>query len=252
MLSIFISYRREDAAGYAGRLCDLLGRQLTSGQVFLDEEDIVPGQDFVRAIDTRISGAGVVIAVIGPHWLEILRARGEGAEDFVRHEIEAALKAGRSLIPVLVGGAAMPQSHDLPESMSALARIEALQLHDDRFEEDVTALVRALRLLPGWADSIKGVWIAEMQKEGQPAYTIRLDLDTFGNKLIGSVTYPTGQAVIRNGVWADTKLSFSTTHVPQFASEPATIEFDGEIMNGTIQLVSVDDNGVGRGVARRP
>jgi hypothetical protein len=165
--------------------------------------------------------------------------------------VGAALKRGVSVIPVLVGGATMPQPGDLPEDVAELGRLEALQLHDDRFIDDVAVLVRNLRLLPGRTVDIKGVWIATMQQEGQPAYTVRLNLDTFANKIIGTVDYPTGQGVIRNGAVTDNKLAFSTTHIPQFSTEPATIEFDGEIAGEEMRLVSVDDNGVARGIARR-
>ena len=54
---VFISYRRDDAAGYAGRLEEALERRLGHGSVFRDVLDIEPGEDFVKAIRARLHGA---------------------------------------------------------------------------------------------------------------------------------------------------------------------------------------------------
>ena len=249
MPSVFISYRREDAAGYAGRLCDRLNQSLGGDQVFMDVEDIGAGQDFPRVIEDRIAGCRTVLAVIGPRWLETLRARAAG-QDFVREEIASALRRGVAVVPVLVGGAAMPPEASLPEEIATLSRREALQLHDDQFDSGVERLLQSLNALPGgvvW----DGEWVAEMGKPGQPVYRIRFSLQTFAGKLIGTAVYPTGQAVIRNGAFTLSTVSFSTSHIPQFASEPAIIQFEGEMADGELRLVSVDDNGVASGVARK-
>jgi hypothetical protein len=90
-----------------------------------------------------------------------------------------------------------------------------------------------------------------MKKPGRLAYQVRLRLLTIAGKLIGTVDYPTGHAVIRNGTYTSSTVSFSTVHVPQFASGPVTIQFDGQTVNGELQLASVDEDGVATGVAHK-
>jgi hypothetical protein len=105
----FISYRREDAAGFAGRLCDSLERLLPNEPVFRDVDGLSPGQDFVTAIDTRLRQCRVCLAVIGRDWLNARDADGrrrlDRPDDFVRLELMAALARKEVLIiPVLVEG----------------------------------------------------------------------------------------------------------------------------------------------------
>ena len=140
MPNIFISYRREDAGGHAGRLCDRLTARFGDEHVFMDLQDIAPGQNFATSIDERIATCDCVLAVIGPRWVEAIQKRGAGAEDFVQHEISAALRRGVTLIPVLVGGARMPAAEYLPPAMSALRYRNALEIRDERFDDDVALL----------------------------------------------------------------------------------------------------------------
>jgi hypothetical protein len=91
--NIFISYRHEDSAAYAGRLCDHLTAVFGESRVFMDIEDISPGQNFAQTIDKTIADCGAILVVIGPRWMEILRSRSSRHEqDFVRREIEEALE----------------------------------------------------------------------------------------------------------------------------------------------------------------
>ncbi len=118
MSEIFISYRRDDSAGYAGRLFDHLKAVFGPERIFLDVDDIQPGQVFADVIQKRIAGCAVAIVVIGKRWLETLRARAGEDTDYVSTEIVAALKSSAVVIPVLVGGASMPKAADLPGSLS--------------------------------------------------------------------------------------------------------------------------------------
>lgn len=280
--NIFISYRRPDSAPSAGRISDRLGAEFGSDHVFMDVEDIAPGQDFVDAIEQRIAACQVLVAVIGPLWLSLLRARGDGAPDFVEQEIATALRRGVRVIPVLVGGAVMPAESELPESLRGLARRQAVTIRDASFGEDAGVLVRGVRgdgntviwaviaagiliaLLGGglllWNSRSKavvrmdGAWMARMQRgvAGRP-YMVRLRFREAGGVLRGEVEYPTGGGVIEGGsVDAAGRLVFSTSHVPQFESSPVVIRFVGEIRGGEIALTSTGpDGGVATGVARK-
>jgi TIR domain len=130
---VFISYRRDDAAGYAGRLEEALERRLGHGSVFRDVLDIAPGEDFVHAIRTRLGGARTVLVLIGPRWAggDVPGTRRiDDAQDFVRLEVAVALDSGAQVVPVLLPGAEMPAEHSLPEVLKPLARRNALSLGD--------------------------------------------------------------------------------------------------------------------------
>ena len=144
----FLSYRREDAPAHAGRLADHLLTRFGAGSVFMDVDSIEAGADFVSEIGQAISKADAVLVVIGPAWLETSDASGarrlDDPGDFVRAEIGSAFTSGVRVMPVLVGGASMPSADRLPEQMAALARLNAIELLDRRWREDVEALVDVL------------------------------------------------------------------------------------------------------------
>jgi len=144
-MKVFISYRREDTAPYAGRLYDRLRECFGPGNVFIDVDTIQPGDDFVAVIEKTLAVCDVVVALIGKHWLDCIdpagRRRIDSPEDFVRLEITAALNQGVRFIPVVVGDAVMPSAAQLPEAISTLARRQAAHLSDSRFHEDVSRLI---------------------------------------------------------------------------------------------------------------
>lgn len=144
----FVSYRREDASGHAGRLADHLLDRFGQGAVFVDVDSIEAGSDFTAEIGRAISGSDAVLVVIGLGWLDAATSSGtrrlDEPADFVRQEIEAALSSAVRVIPVLVGGAQMPAEADLPSSIAALSHRNAVELQDRRWREDVDALVDVL------------------------------------------------------------------------------------------------------------
>ncbi len=145
---IFISYRRDDSAPWARRLYDRLSNHSPSNQIFMDVDIFDPGVDFFKALEEIVASCDVLIAVIGKRWLissdEQGRRRLDNAEDFVRIEIATALKRNIRVIPVLVDGALMPQSRDLPDDLKALVRRNALQLSHERFRADSERLASAV------------------------------------------------------------------------------------------------------------
>ena len=141
MPDIFISYRREDASGYAGRLNDQLAAHFGADHVFIDVDDISPGVDFAQAIEKKVSSCDILLALIGRRWLN---SRLDDPNDFVRREIGTALDRNIRVIPVLVDGAAIPQAHQLPPDLSMLARRQVLEISDSRFHDDVNRLIRSI------------------------------------------------------------------------------------------------------------
>jgi hypothetical protein len=160
---VFISYRRDDASGYAGRLEEALERRLGRGSVFRDVLDIPPGEDFVKAIRTRLADAQTVLVLIGPRWAggdvqgqPAGQRRIDDPHDFVRLEVAVALDSGVRVVPVLLPGASMPAEDSLPAPLKALARRNAMSLGDTHWDADIGRLadsigVPAARTVWPWA-----------------------------------------------------------------------------------------------------
>ncbi len=145
---IFVSYRRQDASGEAGRLVDHLQEIYGEESVFLDVETLEAGLDFIQAINKALNSCKVFIAIIGPRWTNIQDLEGNlrlfQEEDFIRIEIAAALKRDIRVIPVLVNGAVMPTPEQLPEDLQALTRRHAHELSSSRWKYDCDQLVAVL------------------------------------------------------------------------------------------------------------
>jgi TIR domain len=146
---IFISYRRDDAAGHAGRLYDQLQEDLVGEHIFMDVDAIEPGVDFVQRIEAAVASADVFLAVVGRSWVTVTdeegRRRLDDPNDYVRREVGTALGREMTVIPVLVGGAAMPKAGQLPDELVPLTRRNALVLSDLEWGAGIRKLVATLR-----------------------------------------------------------------------------------------------------------
>jgi len=151
MAGIFINYRRDDAPGVAGRLFDYLTARFPRRELFMDVDAMKPGLDFVKQLDAQVSQCHVLLAVIGPHWLDAKDPSGhrrlDNANDYVRIELAAALTRDIPVVPLLVDGAAMPAEESLPNDLKLLVRRHALELRHTRFSADANAILRALEEL---------------------------------------------------------------------------------------------------------
>jgi TIR domain/Sel1 repeat len=163
---IFISYRREESRWSARSLYDRLSAHFDRKQIFMDIDAIALGDDFVKAIEKTVGECDVLIAVIGAHWLtskdEHDARRLDNAEDFVRREIATALKREIRVIPVLVDGALMPRSTELPDDLKPLIRRNALQVTDTGFDDDCRRLVDAIEQV---LEENKAGWREREEKE---------------------------------------------------------------------------------------
>jgi hypothetical protein len=147
MPGVFVSYRREETAGYAGRLRERLSEFFDEDYISMDLP-ISPGEDFVEKIEQGVGSCDVLLAVIGRNWVTITDADGErrleDPRDFTRLEVEAALRHGVRVIPVLVDGAELPNGKDLPGALARLARLQAHEVSDMRWDFDTQKLVEAI------------------------------------------------------------------------------------------------------------
>ncbi len=148
MPGIFICYRRGDSAGFAGRLYDRLEREFGKEHVFMDvDTSIKPGDDFVKLIDQWVNSCDVLIALMGKRWLTAHKGRKRRIDDpldYVRLEIETAIKGSVRIVPALLEGAGMPSPDRLPDSLSTVPRLQAVQITHERFGEDANRLIAAL------------------------------------------------------------------------------------------------------------
>ncbi len=153
MGAIFISYRRNDSQGEAGRLFDDLVQRFGEDMVFMDVAGIEAGRDFRKAIEESVAKCGVLLVVMGPQWLDAKDENGarrlDDPGDFVRIETASALRRDIPVIPVLVHGAAMPRAEQLPENLTDLAYRNCIELTHARWKSDTQLLIEALRRLLG-------------------------------------------------------------------------------------------------------
>lgn len=148
MKKAFISYRRQDTQGYAHSLYDRLRMNFNNRQIFMDVDDIKPGQDFTKILQDNLRDCVVLIVVIGKQWVNIENGTGQrrldNPADFVRIEVATALERGIPVIPVLVNGAPMPTQDELPDNLKALVKRQAVVMTGISYEFGIEQLVSSI------------------------------------------------------------------------------------------------------------
>ena len=137
---LFISYRGEDSAAWADRICERLSRSFGRDHVTL-----LPVAPISRELTDRVGQSHAVVVLIGKTWLTKTL---DDPNDPVRIAIEAALNQKIRVIPVLIDGASMPQAHALPKALRGLARLQPIELSSVHFDSDMERLEEALRNRP--------------------------------------------------------------------------------------------------------
>src|SRR5947207_15011376 len=136
MAQIFISYRRHDTAYVAATLNDKLQQHFGPNSVFFDVDNIPLGVDFREHIGNAVGQCDVLLVIVGDQWLGPLNSQGkrriDDPSDYVRIEIESALKRNIPIIPVLVEEATMPAPADLPDAIQSLAFRNAAEIRAGR------------------------------------------------------------------------------------------------------------------------
>lgn len=147
MGKVFISYRREDAAGYARAIYEELTERFTADRIFMDVDAIEPGLPFDEVIRNAVGQCEALLVLIGARWLAPQpdgKTRLEDERDFVRLEIAAALARNIRVIPVLLDGTPMPKEAELPEALRGLVWRNAIEVSNTRFPSDVDRLAQVL------------------------------------------------------------------------------------------------------------
>jgi hypothetical protein len=242
MSGVFISYRRDDSGGYAGRLFDVLSARFGADQTFMDLDDIKGGDDFTAVIGEKVGQCTALLAVIGEHWLTIAGADGarrlDAPGDFVRLEIAKALERGVRVIPVLVGGATMPRAEELPEALRALSVHQAVDLRDAHFHTDAQALVALLEsTVPGLARSrpegTSRGWltlaaVALVAIVAAVGFTMSRKTRPRADEAAGQAVTPPAPAVNVAGTWTGTvKYDWGDSYAEKFVFEVVGQELSG-------------------------
>jgi hypothetical protein len=148
MAGVFLSYRRNDSGGWAGRLRDHLALRYGEQGVWQDVDDLTVGSDYLPQILEHIAAADAVLIVIGPHWLDHTedgKARLANPKDVLRIEIVHALKRKTGVVPTLVGGATMPDANDLPRNVAPLVKRNGIAIVDADWARSMQLLFERLQ-----------------------------------------------------------------------------------------------------------
>ena len=243
MSGVFISYRRDDSGGYAGRLFDVLAGRFGHEQTFMDLDDIHGGDNFAAVIDEKVGQCSVLLAVIGKRWLTMADEQGtrrlDLPGDFVRLEIAKALERGVRVVPVLVGGAAMPGREELPEALQPLSVHQAVDLRDAHFHADAAALVDLLeKTVPGLnARARPRRWLpAAAAVVALAAVAGGVQLYRRSSPAAGAAVQPPVTHAVVTGSWQGTvKYDWGDSHVEKFAFEVV-----GQELSGTASFLGHD------------
>jgi TIR domain len=154
---VFLCYRRDDSAGYAGRVQDRLAQEFGRDLLFMDVDTIPLGVNFATVLRNEVAKCEVLLAVIGPHWLDARDEAGtrrlDDPHDFVRIEIGAALQRNIPVIPILLDGAKVPKGNELPKDLEELSMRNGLDVRHASFHNDIDRLVRGLKVQLAEADA---------------------------------------------------------------------------------------------------
>jgi hypothetical protein len=151
IVKLFINYRREDTDDFAARLYDYLKSEFGGDNIFKDVDSIRPGQNWKIVLEQSVGQCDVVLALIGNQWLSCKDKKGtkriHSEEDWVRFELEAAQRANRLIMPILVKGTEPPRKDELPDSLQWLSDIHATEVRGGaHFKDDVARLISELRI----------------------------------------------------------------------------------------------------------
>jgi hypothetical protein len=129
--------------------------------VFRDTDAGRAGSDYREVIQGALATAKVLVAVVGPDWLKVADENGRlihQESDWVRKELETALRRNITVLPVLVNGtdrgeARMPRRHELPSCIESLATRQAISIDQRKLNnglKQVSAEIRRKGKVQSW------------------------------------------------------------------------------------------------------
>lgn len=141
---VFLNYRRADAEAWADRLFERLVQQFPREHVFMDVNGHIPvGFSWADWLDSQVATCDLMLVLIGRSWVAEFKRRSKAGErDYVRVEIESALRRKIPVVPVLLGEAQVPKASELPETLRPLLGLQAARLHRRTFDSDAETLAK--------------------------------------------------------------------------------------------------------------
>jgi hypothetical protein len=151
MAKVFISYRRETAAGDARALCTSVAAHLGRESVLIDVDSLSVGRDFRKELRKVLASCDYMLVVIDSQWIDAKDAAGnrrlDNPGDYVRQEVEAGLERDIAVAPVLLNGGKLPEIEKLPHSLKELVYRGAFEVSHSRWESDVEEMLRRVGLI---------------------------------------------------------------------------------------------------------
>jgi serine/threonine protein kinase len=130
---IFVSYRRDDSGDAVNWLYEKLKDHFGANILFMDTGSIETGELWPDKIAKKLEESEIVLIVIGTEWLtkgidQFGRRRIDKETDWVRKEIELALKNNKIIHPILIDDAKMPPPDALPGPIQRLSNHQFYEL----------------------------------------------------------------------------------------------------------------------------
>jgi hypothetical protein len=174
MAKIFISYRRDDPTGVAGRLYDRLQTHFGANEVFYDVETTRGGEEWLKRIKDEAGSCEVMVVLIGQNWLRPRLSK----EDYVRMECRIGLEKKALMIPTRIDDAQIPKREELPADIARICDYQFAEIRTRTgFPDDARKLVEIIetkvpqkKTSSGWTELLGGVLSAfvEVQKQRTP------------------------------------------------------------------------------------
>lgn len=148
MSAIFLSYRTDGDGFAAAAIYSRLITRFGTHQVFRDRESISPGTVYPKRILTALTSCTVLVAIIGPRWLDAGEQSGgrriDNPRDWVRTELRVAFRRTIPVVPVLLDNTQLPPSANLPPDIATLALSQACQIRNHCLDADTDRLIEHL------------------------------------------------------------------------------------------------------------
>lgn len=195
MTGIFLSYRTSDSAHAVKTIADRLAAHFGREQVFRDQDSLALGSLYPQRIRAAVRRADVVLAIIGPNWLDardpLGRRRIDSGRDWVRFELRTALDLGIPVVPILLDGTPLPDKGDLPRDLGRLSVCTYWPVRGRTIESDLAGLIARLEaMLPGPPPPRRpaargGDQQVNLATEGSTVYSVQGGNQIFGTERNG-------------------------------------------------------------------
>jgi TIR domain len=174
MPRIFLSFRKADERLIRDRLYQALEQRFGADQVFKSGVTIQPGSDYAAILRRQAAECQVMLVLIGKGWAGDKSAAGQRLldrqDDWVRTEIAISLRAGNTVVPILVGdGVMLPSADELPPDIAQLARLQFRRIEESRVDTSITEIIAALiNLQPSLIDLQPSMGRAKVMTPASP------------------------------------------------------------------------------------